>query len=138
MVITLSVKIIERFLSVNNVNSSDNPVGIAVSIVIVVGILLYVIRQIPNLAGSLAGGFASSSMSIKDLKAGAAAGMAGLAGAGQMMGKFKGNEPSERSGRDTWEQQQANKITSSNSNQSKDPVSRVVRDQIEKHNRMNK
>ncbi|WP_156731400.1 hypothetical protein [Photobacterium phosphoreum] len=55
-----------------------------------------------------------------------------------MMSNLKGKEPSERSGRDTWEQQQTNKITSSNSNQSKDPVSQVVRDQIEKHNRNNK
>lgn len=142
MVIALAIKMIQAFIFSNNINNATeadaNTIGIAIQIVIVVGILLYVIRQIPNLAGSLAGGFASGSMSIKDLKGGAAAGIAGLTGAGKMMSNLKGKEPSERSGRDTWEQQQTNKITSSNSNQSKDPVSQVVRDQIEKHNRNNK
>lgn len=142
MIITLAIDMIGMFMGSNNINNATetdaNTIGIAIQIVIVVGILLYVIRQIPNLAGSLAGGFASSSMSIKDLKAGAAAGVAGLTGAGKIWNDLKGKEPSERSGRDTWEQQQANKITSGNSNQSKDPVSQVVRDQIEKHNRNNK
>lgn len=130
MVITLAIAIIDHLLTIYDVNATNNPIAVAVQIVIVVGILLYVIRQIPNLAGSLAGGFASSSMSIKDLN------------------PFKDSprrqqqaDPSPkdngRKGRETWEQQQANKITSGN-NQSKDPVSRVVRDQIEKHNRMNK
>lgn len=142
MVITLAIEMIALFILSNNINHSTetdaNTIGIAVQIVIVVGILLYVIRQIPNLAGSLAGGFASGSMSIKDLKSGAAAGVAGLASTGKMWSDLKGKEPSERSGRDTWEQQQANKIASGNNNQSKDPVSQVVRDQIEKHNRVNK
>ncbi|MGD6735470.1 type IV secretion system protein (plasmid) [Photobacterium leiognathi subsp. mandapamensis] len=142
MVITLAIETIQVFIRSNNINgvteTDANTIGIAVQIVIVVGILLFVIRQIPNLAGSLAGGFASASMSIKDLKSGATAGVAGLASTGKMIDRFNGNEPSERSQRDTWEQQQANKITSGNSNQSRDPVSQVVRDQIEKHNRMNK
>lgn len=142
MVITLAIKTIQVFIRSNNINgvteTDANTIGIAVQIVVVVGILLFVIRQIPNLAGSLAGGFASASMSIKDLKSGATAGVAGLASAGKMWNDLKGKEPSERSQRDTWEQQQANKITSGDSNQSRDPVSQVVRDQIEKHNRMNK
>ena len=133
MIISLAIEIITIFIKSNDITVSPdgNPVGIAVQIAVVVMILLFVIRQIPNLAGSLAGGFASSSMSIKDLNP-----LKDLQRRQQQ--PQPNNSDGGRKGRNTWEQQQANKITSGNSNQSKDLVSQVVRDQIEKHNRNNK
>lgn len=135
MTVTLAIKIIEYILTTNDVNSGGNPVLIAVNVVIISGIMFYVIRQIPNLSGALAGGFASASMSFKDLKAGANAGVNSLKSVGTGINKFKGNEPSERSQRDTWEQQQANKIKGGSSNAS---VAPSVMRQIDKHNQQNK
>ena len=58
-IITLATSIISKFLEVNTLGEGDaNPLAIAAQIMIVAGIMLFVIRQIPNLAGSLAGGFA--------------------------------------------------------------------------------
>ena len=66
----LAIKIIEGFLDQNDitVNELSNPAGIVIQIVIICAILVFVIRQIPNLAGSLAGGFASAMMQLPKLQ----------------------------------------------------------------------
>lgn len=138
IIITLAISIINTFIKANNIESSSgNALGSAAAILLVSGILLYLIRQIPNLAGSLAGGFASASMSIKDVVKPMQQSAKQISGA---IDRWQKNAPKDGgiSGRETWDQQQANKITPGNSNQSKDPVSQVVRDQIEKHNRMHR
>ncbi|WP_175612212.1 type IV secretion system protein [Escherichia coli] len=66
-IVTLSVLVIEHFLKSNNFNGDANPIAIAVQITIVSGVMFYILRQIPNLAGSLSGGFASASMTLRDV-----------------------------------------------------------------------
>lgn len=67
-VIMLSTLIIEHFLKYNSLGEGDaNPLAIAAQIMIIAGIMGFVIRQIPNLAGSLAGGFASGAMTLRDV-----------------------------------------------------------------------
>lgn len=66
-IISLSTAVIEHFLKTNNLEGDANPLAIAAQIMIVAGIMLFVIRQIPNLAGSLAGGFASGAMTLRDV-----------------------------------------------------------------------
>ncbi|MGL4926834.1 MAG: type IV secretion system protein [Plesiomonas shigelloides] len=67
-IITLATSIINEFLLENSLGEGDaNPLAIAAQIMIVAGIMLFVIRQIPNLSGSLAGGFASGAMTLRDV-----------------------------------------------------------------------
>lgn len=67
-IITLATSIINTFLDTNTLGEgAANPLAIAAQIVIVGGVMLFVIRQIPNLAGSLAGGFASGAMTLRDV-----------------------------------------------------------------------
>lgn len=47
-----------------------HPVGTAILLLPVSAILLYVIKQIPNLAGSLSGGFASANLTLQELRKG--------------------------------------------------------------------
>ncbi|MGT2621052.1 type IV secretion system protein (plasmid) [Photobacterium damselae subsp. piscicida] len=65
-VVVMATKIIGNFIKVNDITKAidANPAGIAVQVAIVSGILLYVIQQIPNLAGALSGSFASAMLKI--------------------------------------------------------------------------
>ena len=66
-VTTLLISIVEHFLKTNSLGQGDaNPVAIAAQITILSGVMFYILRQIPNLAGSLSGGFASASMTLRD------------------------------------------------------------------------
>lgn len=64
---TLLISIIKHFLDINKLGEGDaNPLAIAAQITILSGVMFYILRQIPNLAGSLSGGFASASMALRD------------------------------------------------------------------------
>ena len=69
-VIFMAIQIIESFLRSNNMadNAELNPISVGMQIAVVCAILFFVIKQIPNLAGSLSGGFASQNLTAKDLK----------------------------------------------------------------------
>ncbi|EGU30966.1 channel protein VirB6 [Vibrio ichthyoenteri ATCC 700023] len=69
-VIFMAIEIIESFLKANNMtdNAALNPISVGMQIAVVCAILFFVIRQIPNLAGSLSGGFASQNLTAKDFK----------------------------------------------------------------------
>lgn len=137
-IVSLSAAVIEHFLKTNNLEGDANPLAIAAQIMIVAGIMGFVIRQIPNLAGSLAGGFASGAMTLRDVMkpASAAAGMA----AGFMAGR--GQAPSDAAdvgSRQTWDQQQSNNISRGSTSTSKDAVKRdqLVKDMIAQQTRKN-
>ncbi|KAB7693144.1 type IV secretion system protein [Plesiomonas shigelloides] len=64
---TLLISIITNFIEINPLGQGDaNPLAIAAQITILSGVMFYILRQIPNLAGSLSGGFASASMTLRD------------------------------------------------------------------------
>ena len=67
-IISMAMRLTSGFITgVNITTASDsNPIGIAIQILIVCGILAFVIRQIPSLAASLSGGFASAMMKLSD------------------------------------------------------------------------
>lgn len=56
-IIIMMITIMERYISGNNLTDGEdvNPSAIIVQIAVIAAIIIYVLRQIPNLAGSLAG-----------------------------------------------------------------------------------
>lgn len=67
-VTTLLISIVKNFIKINHLGQGDaNPIAIAAQITILSGVMFYILRQIPNLAGSLSGGFASASMTLRDV-----------------------------------------------------------------------
>lgn len=66
-VINLSISIIRNFISINTLGTDKvNPLAVAAQIIALIGVMLYIIRQVPNLAGSLSGSFASASLTLRD------------------------------------------------------------------------
>lgn len=121
----LAIKIIDTFIEANDVSTAEfsNPAGIVIQIAIICGILIYVIRQIPNLAGSLAGGFASAMMQLPKLP------------------KPQPNDPKQDLPRDSWDKQQQNRIENGGAKTGSTPkndLSRDLRDRIAEHNLKNR
>ncbi|MGR6863435.1 type IV secretion system protein [Aliivibrio salmonicida] len=130
IIITMTIKIISNFIGKNNpMVDGINPIGVMAQIVVVTGILSWVIRQIPNLSGSLAGGFASGSLTFKEAMAPAAA-----AAAKFLNGAPKGENKPQR---DSWADQQANQVTKGNAQASPQQTkgSQAINDKIAEHNR---
>lgn len=150
-VITMSVSIVDSYLKMNGLTSAAEdglyPLSIAFQLLVVFGVLTFVIKQIPNISGSLAGGFASAAMTLKDVMqpAQTAAGLAKTgvaAAAGFMAGR--GQAPADASdvgSRQPWAQQQGNNITSGNGEQyrSSDEAKKqqLVKDMIAERTRQN-
>jgi type IV secretion system protein VirB6 len=133
VIISMAIEIISTFIGKNNPTVQDiNPMGVMTQIVIVTGILTWVVKQIPNLSGSLAGGFASGSLTFKEAMAPAAA--AAIAGAAFLNGAPKGEDTPQR---DSWADQQANQVSKGNAQDSPQQTkgSQAINDKIDEHNR---
>ncbi len=106
MIIGLSLSIISHFIYYKDASSTGvNPLGVSIQILIVSGILSWIIAQIPNLAGSLASGFSSSSLSL-------AAAVAPMLAATAIGAKFLNgkNIPTGGISSETWGEQQSNQL----------------------------
>ncbi|MCP3699360.1 MAG: type IV secretion system protein [Aliivibrio sp.] len=131
IIITMAIEIISNFIGKNNPEVQDiNPTGVMIQIVVVTGILTWVVKQIPNLSGSLAGGFASGSLTFKEAMAAPAA----AAAAKFLNGAPKGKDKPQR---DSWADQQANQVTKGNAQASPQQTkgSQAINDKIAEHNR---
>ena len=128
IIITMAIEIINSFIGKNNpAVEGINPVGVMAQIVVITGILTWVVKQIPNLSGSLAGGFASGSLTFKEA-------MAAPAAAKFLNGAPKGKDKPQR---DSWADQQANQVTKGNAQASPQQTkgSQAINDKIAEHNR---
>ncbi|MGL4927158.1 MAG: type IV secretion system protein [Plesiomonas shigelloides] len=141
-IITLATTIISKFIDYNSLEGEANPLAIAAQIVIVAGIMTFIIRQIPNLAGSLAGGFASGAMTLRDVMAPVAT-VAGAA-AGFLAGRNKApSDAADVGNRQTWDQQQGNQISRGSSsgesyrNSDEAKKQQIVKDMIAERTRQN-
>ncbi|MGR6830954.1 type IV secretion system protein [Aliivibrio wodanis] len=131
IIITMAIEIISNFIGKNNpAVEGINPTGVMIQIVVVTGILTWVVKQIPNLSGSLAGGFASGSLTFKEAMAAPAA----AAAAKFLNGAPKGKDKPQR---DSWADQQANQVTKGNPQASPQQTkgSQAINDKIAEHNR---
>lgn len=131
IIITMAIEIINSFIGKNNpAVEGINPVGVMAQIVVITGILTWVVKQIPNLSGSLAGGFASGSLTFKEAMAAPAA----AAAAKFLNGAPKGEAKPQR---DSWADQQANQVTKGNAQASPQQTkgSQAINDKIAEHNR---
>ncbi|MUK41527.1 type IV secretion system protein VirB6 [Aliivibrio fischeri] len=133
MIIGLSLSMISHFIYYKDVSGTGvNPLGVSIQVLIVSGILSWVIAQIPNLAGSLSGGFASSSLSL-------AAAAAPMIAAAAMAAKFLSgkNIPTGGMPSETWGEQQANQVRQGDaeSTPQSTKMAQSVHDKIAEHNR---
>lgn len=71
MLVGFVMKLFHQFVVIANLSpfkpGENNPVATSLLLLPVSAILFYVVDQIPNLAGSLSGGFASANMTVKEL-----------------------------------------------------------------------
>lgn len=128
LVTTLMISIFDQYLVSTDITKEGvNPLITALLILPVSWILRYVIEQIPNMSGSLSGGFASAVMTAKHIANGA---KEDSSRGNKMLGlitnpirtaysAFKKQPPS------------ANSISKGNQN----PAQQIVRDNINKHNK---
>ena len=131
IIISMAIEIISTFIGKNNPTVEGiNPTGVMVQISVVAAILTWVVKQIPNLSGSLAGGFASGSLTFKEAMAAPAA----AAAAKFLNGAPKGKDKPQR---DSWADQQANQVSKGNAQASPQQTkgSQAINDKIAEHNR---
>ena len=134
IIISMAIEIISTFIGKNNPTVEGiNPTGVMVQISVVAAILTWVVKQIPNLSGSLAGGFASGSLTFKEAMAPAAAAMKLLSGPQKSKKEYNKETPQ----RDSWADQQANQVSKGNAHQSPQQTkgSQAINDKIDEHNR---
>lgn len=127
VIIILVVDITSHFIGENNVTEKDvNPIGVMTQIVVVTGILGWVIKQIPNISGGLAGGFASASLVFKD---------AAVEPLAKFLNGGKNNNPVEKN--ESWSDQQANQVRGGDAQKSPQQTkgSQAINDKIAEHNR---
>ncbi|EGQ8399442.1 type IV secretion system protein [Vibrio parahaemolyticus] len=128
-IIMMMIRIMRVYISENNLTSGSdaNPAAIIVQIAVIAAIQVYVLRQIPNLAGSLAGGFASAMLTLPKINA---------------KPNSRPNDSQDRiQNRQTWTQQQQNQISGGGAKtgtQPKNDLSQDLRDRIAEHNLKNK
>ncbi|WP_108653108.1 type IV secretion system protein [Dongshaea marina] len=66
-VISMAIHGFKVYLNYNDIQSAGvNPGAIGIKVLIVGVVLIYVVKQVPQLAGSLAGGFGTAAMTLKD------------------------------------------------------------------------
>ena len=134
IIISMAIEIISTFIGKNNPTVEGiNPTGVMVQISVVAAILTWVVKQIPNLSGSLAGGFASGSLTFKEAMAPAAAAMKLLSGPQKSKKEYNKETPQ----RDSWADQQANQVSKGNAQASPQQTkgSQAINDKIAEHNR---
>ncbi|BCL74224.1 TPA: type IV secretion system protein VirB6 [Vibrio vulnificus] len=128
-IIIMMITIMERYISGNNLTDGEdvNPSAIIVQIAVIAAIIIYVLRQIPNLAGSLAGGFASAMLTLPKIM--------------PKPDKRPDDSPDRITNRDTWQQQQQNQISGGGAKTGTSPkndLSQDLRDRIAEHNLKNR
>lgn len=127
--ITMMTTIMRRYIEVNDLTTGDdsNPTAIIVQIAVIAAILVYVLRQVPNLAGSLAGGFASAMLTLPKIS--------------RKPDQRPPESPDRIQNRQTWTQQQQNQISGGGAKTGTSPkndLSQDLRDRIAEHNLKNK
>ena len=128
--IKMMITIMDDYTGANDLAASGdaNPAAIIVQVAVIGAILVYVLRQIPNLAGSLAGGFASAMLTLPKLS--------------KPKPDSRPDDSSDRiKNRQTWEQQQKNQISgggAATGTQPKHDLSQDLRDRINEHNMKNR
>lgn len=71
MIIGFVMSLFNQFVVSADLTKTDiHPIGTSILLLPIAAIMFYIVRQIPNLAGSLAGGFASANLSFQQLKPG--------------------------------------------------------------------
>ncbi len=127
--ILMMMKIMQQYIGENDLTTGGdaNPTAIIVQIAVIAAIQIYVLRQIPILAGSLAGGFASAMLTLPKIS------------------RKPDQRPPESQdriqNRQTWTQQQQNQISGGGTKtgtQPKNDLSQDLRDRIAEHNLKNK
>lgn len=127
--ILMMMQIMQKYIKANNLTTGGdaNPTAIIVQIVVIAVILVYVFRQIPILAGSLAGGFASAMLALPKIP--------------RKPDQRPPESPDRIPNRQTWEQQQQNQISGGGAKTGTSPkndLSQDLRDRIAEHNLKNK
>ncbi len=131
IIIMMAINIISHFIGKNNPTIEGvNPIGVMTQIVVVTGILTWVIKQIPNLSGSLAGGFASGSLTLKDTMAPTAVKL--LSGPQKSKDEYNKETPQ----RDSWADQQTDQVRAGNAHTSpqQTKATQTINDKIAEHN----
>ncbi|HBH7909322.1 type IV secretion system protein [Vibrio parahaemolyticus] len=126
-IIMMMITLMEAYISNNDLASEANPAAIIVQIAVISAILVYVLRQVPNLAGSLAGGFASAMLTLPKIR--------------PTPDKRPDDSPDRIPNRDTWKQQQQNQISGGGAKTGTSPkndLSQDLRDRIAEHNLKNR
>ncbi|MGF1804074.1 type IV secretion system protein [Aliivibrio sifiae] len=127
-IITMALHIISSFIGQNSVSADDiQPMAVATQIGVVTGILIWVIRQIPNLSGSLAGGFASGVLTFKDA----------ANPLNKSLNDKKGGSNSDAPKNASWDEQQANQVKGGGAQHAPQQTksSQAIHDKIASHNR---
>ncbi|EGR1579439.1 type IV secretion system protein [Vibrio parahaemolyticus] len=126
--IMMMIRLMDGYTSNNDLTTGDaNPNAVIVQISVISAILIYVLRQIPNLAGSLAGGFASAMLTLPKIR--------------PTPDKRPDDSPDRIPNRDTWQQQQQNQISGGGAKTGTSPkndLSQDLRDRIAEHNLKNR
>ncbi|MUK76548.1 type IV secretion system protein VirB6 [Aliivibrio fischeri] len=127
-IIVMALRTTSHFIGQNSISADNiNPMAVMTQIAVVTSILAWVVRQVPNLSGSLAGGFASGVLTFKD----AATPINKL-----LNGKKEGNK-SNSPKKASWDEQQANQVRGggANSTPQQTKSSQAIHDKIASHNR---
>lgn len=123
----MMMKVMDHYITNNNLDNGANPNAIIVQIAVIAAILIYVLKQIPTLAGGLAGGFASALMTLPSIR--------------PTPDNRAPDSPDRIPNRDTWQQQQQNQISGGGAKTGTSPnndVSQDLRDRIAEHNLKNR
>lgn len=129
-IIVMALRTSSHFIGQNSITADNiNPMAVLTQIVVVTGILAWVVKQVPNLSGSLSGGFASGVLTFKD----AANPINKL-----LNGKKGGDKPNSPKNA-SWGEQQANQVRGGTGNSQGTPQqtksSQAIHDKIASHNR---
>ena len=127
-IITMIITVMRTYTDDNDLTDGGeaNPAAIIVQIAVISAILVYVLRQVPNLAGSLASGFASAMLALPKIRP---------------TSDNTPDSPDGISNRDTWQQQQQNQISGGGAKTGTSPkndLSQDLRDRIAEHNLKNR
>ncbi|MGF1804339.1 type IV secretion system protein [Aliivibrio sifiae] len=127
-IIVMALRTISHFIGQNSITVDNiNPVAVMTQIAVVASILAWVVKQIPNLSGSLSGGFASGVLTFKDVVSPLAKTLNGK------QGKNTPSSPKNAS----WTEQQANQVKGGGAQHAPQQTksSQAIHDKIASHNR---
>ncbi|WP_150140519.1 type IV secretion system protein [Candidatus Enterovibrio escicola] len=124
-IVYMVIELVENFLRFKDVTSStiENPGSISMQIAVISAISTYVIRQIPNLAGSLAGGFSSALLALPKVP--------------KLQSKYPNQERIKYRQQGTQQQNQISGGGTKTGSAQKNDISQDLRDRIAEHNLRN-